>query len=717
MALPDILCGPIVRRATAVSVHVWLATSRRLALGIELYRVNARPRSPWVDRGAPIGRGVPLRTVKLGDRLFVTLLEARPIGGAPGFPVGELIAYDIAELAGNRDWSRPTLRRLDQLTAIDEVTLAGLPLPCLILQDTKRRDLRAFTMSCRKLHGGGFDAAEAALNRFAISALDISHRANALFLTGDQIYADDVAEVLAPRIQALGHELQGRVETLPGLTRPLAAYGLGDRQDLVSNFAGFTSSDAANHLLTFGEFAATYLLAWNGSDSIWGNAPASFAETYRAFGPSVRPRVGDWAMRHAEQAASVARGRRGSRAMRRLLANVPTYMIFDDHEVTDDWNLNADWTRAVRRLPLGERVVANALAAFWAFQGWGNNRDDYPWAMIDSIERGLTDPQGAGPGFDDALWDHGAWSFLAPTTPPTWFMDSRTGRSAPRASVDSRHWRGPLGVRSANPFPVPRPPFPRSIANVLPRARHLPRNSWPGNLLGAGEAARMRSGVARAGSPLITVAPAPVLGFELIEEMQDLLARLTGSYAFDLEHWHANPDSLMSLLGVLRSSGVSRHVILSGDVHYAFSARGELAFGGGKLEIAQVTASAAKNEPPGLMGALGVLQSLMKLYESLNPSGWGRFYFGGTIPGSYWIIEMDQPQIALALSAALLLRGPPILREEVRFDLLEPQGPLASNLTKSNVGLLTFDGARPVHRFTFMNDAGRPQDLRAQRYF
>jgi phosphodiesterase/alkaline phosphatase D-like protein len=56
-----------------------------------------------------------------------------------------------------------------------------------------------------------------------------------------------------------------------------------------------------------------------------------------------------------------------------VLANVPTYMIFDDHDVTDDWNLTARWRHRVHASPAGRRIVANALAAYWAFQGWGND--------------------------------------------------------------------------------------------------------------------------------------------------------------------------------------------------------------------------------------------------------------------------------------------------------------------------------------------------------
>ena len=58
--------------------------------------------------------------------------------------------------------------------------------------------------------------------------------------------------------------------------------------------------------------------------------------------------------------------------VRRALANIATYMIFDDHDVTDDWNLHRRWHEHVHGRPLGRRLVQNALAAYAVFQGWGN---------------------------------------------------------------------------------------------------------------------------------------------------------------------------------------------------------------------------------------------------------------------------------------------------------------------------------------------------------
>ena len=63
---------------------------------------------------------------------------------------------------------------------------------------------------------------------------------------------------------------------------------------------------------------------------------------------------------------------------RRALANVPTYMLADDHDVTDDWFLNGKVERQLRGTgvipgPGGRRMMRNALAAYAVFQHWGND--------------------------------------------------------------------------------------------------------------------------------------------------------------------------------------------------------------------------------------------------------------------------------------------------------------------------------------------------------
>ena len=61
---------------------------------------------------------------------------------------------------------------------------------------------------------------------------------------------------------------------------------------------------------------------------------------------------------------------------RKTLAHIPSFMIFDDHEVTDDWNFNRKWVEIVHDegdiYRMWPSTITDALAAYWMYQGWGN---------------------------------------------------------------------------------------------------------------------------------------------------------------------------------------------------------------------------------------------------------------------------------------------------------------------------------------------------------
>ena len=65
-----------------------------------------------------------------------------------------------------------------------------------------------------------------------------------------------------------------------------------------------------------------------------------------------------------------------SDSVRTLLANVPTFMMFDDHEVTDDWNVDATWVRMLHSsrdfYRMWPKTITDALCAYFMYQGWGN---------------------------------------------------------------------------------------------------------------------------------------------------------------------------------------------------------------------------------------------------------------------------------------------------------------------------------------------------------
>lgn len=55
-----------------------------------------------------------------------------------------------------------------------------------------------------------------------------------------------------------------------------------------------------------------------------------------------------------------------------LLSTVPSAMIFDDHDVIDDWNISASWVEETRRLPWWEDHILGGMASYLVYQHLGN---------------------------------------------------------------------------------------------------------------------------------------------------------------------------------------------------------------------------------------------------------------------------------------------------------------------------------------------------------
>ncbi|GHH93871.1 alkaline phosphatase D family protein [Streptomyces capillispiralis] len=58
--------------------------------------------------------------------------------------------------------------------------------------------------------------------------------------------------------------------------------------------------------------------------------------------------------------------------VRWLLSTVPTCMVFDDHDVIDDWNTSASWVADMRALPWWRERVLSGLMSYWVHQHLGN---------------------------------------------------------------------------------------------------------------------------------------------------------------------------------------------------------------------------------------------------------------------------------------------------------------------------------------------------------
>jgi hypothetical protein len=643
-----LLAGPLLRRADRERVCVWLCTLGPARLSLLVYRAADAT-------GAAVGTG-SAKSVRLGERLHVHLLTATPREAS--FPAGELLTYDIELDAGG---APQRLADLGLAGGARAFGYGGIRLPGFFLA-VPAAPLHVLHGSCRKLDGKGEDAFWCADEVLTRSATDLSRRPSALFLTGDQIYGDDVSPGLAGYLHRLGCYLTGRQEQIPGLPPP-GVPAPGEREVWIRDYAGFTSPHAANHLMTFGEYAAAYLMAF--SEAPWpadvaaltgraGSSPAAAAAA-RLIGP---PR-----------ADPLLRARAALPAARRVLANVPTYMIFDDHDVTDDWNLTRQWRDRVYASPTGRRIVANALAAYWAFQGWGNDPEQFGPDFTDAIRGHLdgTDGDAAASRFEQLLWGFDRWSFACPTRPVTICLDTRTQRA-----YDSPEG----GARLIGPAGYDR------ISRLVQESGH------PG------------------GEPVLLVSATPVCGLELQERRQKFLFGKVGPYQIDFEGWHANLRGLADLMEFLtRRLRLASVVVLSGDVHYGLTVDVRFTVADSTVHLAQLVSSGIKHSGT-------ITRSVLHLLGRLNRQrhervGWahppavqqaqsvGSRIMHSEVNTDEW--APDAPVfLPPAMADALGISQPPDYRETRIY--LRPAGPTPSVLIgENNVGAVTVDGYKITH--------------------
>lgn len=122
--------------------------------------------------------------------------------------------------------------------------------------------------------------------------------------------------------------------------------------------------------------------------------------------------------------------------VRQALAVVPTYMIFDDHEVTNNWNNDPMWR--VEKLRAGmEQVLIDGLVAYWVYQGWGNldDRDGQVTPLLDIMHRCAQSGEDALEALRARIKPdvyHEAtlrWHYKIASHPPIFVANARTERS------------------------------------------------------------------------------------------------------------------------------------------------------------------------------------------------------------------------------------------------------------------------------------------------
>jgi phosphodiesterase/alkaline phosphatase D-like protein len=122
--------------------------------------------------------------------------------------------------------------------------------------------------------------------------------------------------------------------------------------------------------------------------------------------------------------------------VRQLLAMLPTFMICDDHEITNGWNTTPFW-RAKELKRGNEQMLVDGLVAYWVYQAWGNllpsiETDSRLQIMQDAAARGedalepLRDCMSRAVRGETRL----RWHYSIPTSPPVFVCDARADREA-----------------------------------------------------------------------------------------------------------------------------------------------------------------------------------------------------------------------------------------------------------------------------------------------
>ncbi|WP_214368672.1 alkaline phosphatase D family protein [Pseudonocardia sp. H11422] len=245
--------------------------------------------------------------------------------------------------------------------------------------------------------------------------------------------------------------------------------------------------------------------------------------------------------------------------IRWIMSTVPTAMIFDDHDVRDDWNTSATWRAQMATKPWWRDRIRSALASYWVYQHLGNlspdelaadpdwrkisEADGDTWPLLAELaDRADTEVDGAKGVRFSFRWDLGRSRLI--------MIDSRNGRileNGQHLMLGESEFRW-VEDQALAPGEVEHLMLGTSVPWLLPHAI--------GDLQTVNEAAADKPG--RRG--------------ELAEQIRQ---------AVDLEHWPAfreSFDRLGRLIGRIAAGSdgsppPATVSVLSGDVHHSYAAR------------------------------------------------------------------------------------------------------------------------------------------------
>lgn len=266
--------------------------------------------------------------------------------------------------------------------------------------------------------------------------------------------------------------------------------------------------------------------------------------------------------------------------VRWLLSTVPSCMIFDDHDVIDDWNTSAAWLAEMRAEPWWRERVLSGLMSYWVYQHLGNlPPDELDTDRVYAAVRATADGTDALRAFAAEADDDPAscrWSYRRDFGRVRLLMvDTRAARvlqESRRAMLDADEERWLREQALDAPGTYDHLLIGTSLPWLLPHLVH--------------EAEGWNAALARGER-----------GPRWARFAEDLRRRS------DLEHWPAFPASFAALTELIARAGSGPDApasvcVLSGDVHHAYIAEPSWPDGDGPrsdVRVLQLTCSPMHN--------------------------------------------------------------------------------------------------------------------------
>jgi phosphodiesterase/alkaline phosphatase D-like protein len=524
-----LVTGPIVRYVDQTSASIWVELDEGAALfaTARALRGAMKPRKPVSE----YAHTTPIHAIEDDGKYgrYYAIIRFENLKPATLYAYSITAAYDPNE---DLDTVKRIERARDRKVTFDLSACAygGNNAPAFrTLPKGDKEGLRVAFGSCRNLDGGyndheGRDALADYSDHLEKEHADrLTTWPHLLLLMGDQIYSDDVAQAAVDKILAYRSERIDAGERIPlGL---MNSYSPDFSKIEKHRSAGLIGSKYTGtgkfHCLSFQEWARLYETTWN------------------------RPEV------------------------RRLFANIPTFMLPDDHDLTNSFDITGGWHEQMNNDRDWRAALRDAMMAYWLYQGWGNvsrkAAEAHPiLKIIENAHVGdvLGKPGELGKTVEAQLDRdvHAPVYYTIPTSPPIIALDARADRDFVAPVTDTldnqtkvvayRHpddmilgptqlaWFENQLEKSPTPIIATSVPFLQTLIadRIMVNATRLLPHDWPGSRLETQDQ---------------------------VDYIECTLVR-----AKDAETWYAWPRSVERFLELIKSRDAI--IILAGDVHYSY---------------------------------------------------------------------------------------------------------------------------------------------------